>query len=140
MQADRLYKVIESLNEVDGHMRACGKAMGGMFCVQLSVKQIVIEFSDREPGVPSSTSSDVEGASDRARKVYELLWRTKRPITKQQGDVRYLDPEFSISNTCPIMIRDEYDDLWKEILSRMEKHAIGSVHGMVITGQPGIGE
>ena len=91
-------------------------------------------ISDREAGVSSSTSSDVEGASDRARKVYELLWRTK------QGDVRYLDPEFSISNTCPIMIRGEYEDLWKEILSRMEEHANGSVHGMVITGQPGIGE
>ena len=109
-------------------------------CVQSSIIYLVIAISDREAGVPSSTSSDVEGASDRARKVYELLWRTKRPITKQQGDVRYLDPEFSISNTCPIMIRGEYEDLWKEILSRMEEHANGSVHGMVITGQPGIGE
>ncbi|KAI0723474.1 hypothetical protein C8Q76DRAFT_723026 [Earliella scabrosa] len=39
------------------------------------------------------------------------------------------------------MIREEYDALWEEILSRMEAHENGKpVHGMVVIGQPGIGK
>ncbi|RPD70659.1 hypothetical protein L226DRAFT_223004 [Lentinus tigrinus ALCF2SS1-7] len=99
------------------------------------------KFSDREVDVPSSTSRDVVSAFGQFRTVYQLLWKTKRPITMQQDAVRYLDPQLTVSKTNPVMIRDEYDDLWKEILSMLASTSHGrESDGMVILGQPGIGE
>lgn len=76
-------------------------------------------------------------------KVYDLLWNNKSlSISEKREGVPYIAPLFSFDTTTSIMIRDEYEELWQQILLYLTENCSGNVDvsGMVIIGQPGIGK
>ena len=74
--------------------------------------------------------------------LYKRCWKTERPVFKEEHGIKYLCDDIPVfrdwlHHLRIVMIRTEYETLWKTIKTQMLEAHHG---GMVVVGQPGVGK
>ncbi|KAI0712636.1 hypothetical protein C8Q76DRAFT_797471 [Earliella scabrosa] len=74
--------------------------------------------------------------------LYKRCWKTERPVFKEEHGIKHLCDDIPVfrdwlHHLRIVMIRTEYETLWKTIKTQMLEAHHG---GMVVVGQPGVGK